>query len=192
MKTKLPNALLLSTCILLLSACGGGALDATVGGAVSGLGTGLSLTLQNNGGDNLTLTSNQSFIFATPVAPNKTYSVTVLNQPTGQSCSVGNASGSINSMGNNVSNISVNCNVTASLGGTLTGLAPGTSVTLSNNGLLLSLDVNGSFVYLGLLPAGTTYSASVSTQPVGETCVVSNPTGTIADNVTAMVSVACN
>ena len=192
MNKRLPNALLLLSCAVLLGACGGGALNATVGGTVSGLGSGLSLTLQNNGGDNLTISANQSFVFPASISPNAAYNVTVSNQPTGQTCVVSNASGSIDAMGDNISGISVSCNVTASLGGTLKGLAPGTSVTLSNNGLLLPLDANGSFSYPGLLPSGTVYSVSVSIQPVGETCVVSNPSGVIAENVTSLVTVTCN
>jgi len=192
MKTKIFNVLLLCVCSLLLSACGGGSLNASVGGAVSGLGSGLSLTLQNNGGDNLTLTSNQSFTFATSISPNSTYNVTVLNQPTGQTCAVTNGSGSIDAMGDNIGNVSVSCNVTSSVGGTVSGLLPGTSVTLSNNGLLLQIDTNGSFAFPGLLLAGTPYNVSISIQPAGETCQVSNALGVVVDNVTAQVLVACH
>lgn len=54
------------TLALSFAACGGGggASTYTVGGAVSGLSG--TLVLQNNGGDNLTITQNGSSTFATP------------------------------------------------------------------------------------------------------------------------------
>ena len=61
---------------------------------VSGL-TG-TLVLQDNGGDNLTITSNGSFTFLTKLAPGSTYSVTVLTQPSGETCSVAGGSGTAN------------------------------------------------------------------------------------------------
>ena len=58
----------------------------TIGGTVTGL-TGAGLVLQDNGGDNLTVSANAtSFTFSTAVASGGAYSVTVLTQPAGQSC----------------------------------------------------------------------------------------------------------
>jgi len=50
----------------------------TVGGVVTGLGSGLSVVLQDNGGDNLTVNANAPFTFATQVAYGSAYAVTVL------------------------------------------------------------------------------------------------------------------
>lgn len=86
----------------------------TVGGTVSGL-IGGELILQNNGADNLAQCSNGSFTFSTPVAGGSAYSVTVLQQPAGQICTVSNSSGMTN--GANVTNVTVNC--TAAPGNTL-------------------------------------------------------------------------
>jgi len=63
--------------------------------------------LQDNGGDNLSVGANGSFTFATPLAPGTAYSVTVKTNPTGQSCTVSNGSGSIGSA--NVTNVAVSC-----------------------------------------------------------------------------------
>ena len=79
----------------------------TVGGAISGLGSGLSVTLRNNGGDALTRNANGAFTFATPLASGAAYAVTVGTQPTGQTCVVGNGSGTIGSA--NVTNVDVVC-----------------------------------------------------------------------------------
>jgi hypothetical protein len=73
----------------------------TIGGTVSGL-TGTPLVLQDNNGDNLTVTSNAAFAFATKLDSIATYNVTVLTQPINppQSCAVtkggGTASASVN------------------------------------------------------------------------------------------------
>jgi hypothetical protein len=76
----------------------------TVGGTVSGLSG--SVVLQDNGGDNLTVNGNGSFTFATPVVSGSSYSVTVLTNPNGQSCSVANGSGTVSA---NVTSVSVTC-----------------------------------------------------------------------------------
>jgi len=52
------------------------------------------VVLQNNGGNNTTVSANGSFSFATSIASGSTYAVTVLTQPTGQTCSITNGSGS--------------------------------------------------------------------------------------------------
>ena len=58
----------------------------SVGGTVSGL-TG-TVVLQDNGGDNLSVTANGSFSFPAKLASGAAYSVTVLTQPSGQTCAV--------------------------------------------------------------------------------------------------------
>jgi len=69
----------------------------TIGGTLAGLASGATVVLQNKGGDNLTLTSNGAFNFATTIASGGTYAVTVLTTPTSpmQSCAIVNASGSV-------------------------------------------------------------------------------------------------
>lgn len=79
----------------------------TIGGSISGL-TASGLVLQNNGGDNLTVPSGAtSFQFSTPVAFRGSYKVTVLQQPTGLTCTVVNGSGS--NISANVMNVQITC-----------------------------------------------------------------------------------
>ncbi len=52
----------------------------TIGGTVTGL-VGGGLVLQNNGGDNLTVSANGAFTFPTSVSSGASYAVTVLTQP---------------------------------------------------------------------------------------------------------------
>jgi Protein of unknown function (DUF1566) len=108
-----PNrwALLLS---MLMSACGGGSPSTppapkfSVGGGLTGLDAGKTLVLQNNGADDLTLTSNGRFNFASSMPQGAAYAVTVKSQPSNQTCAVTLGSGTLNAA---VTNIAVQCTV---------------------------------------------------------------------------------
>ena len=109
---------------LLLSACGGGGggggapASYTVGGTVSGLSG--TVVLTNNGGDDLSLTANGAFIFATQVANGGAYDIQVKTQPAGQTCSAGNNTGTV--PGANVTGVTVTCSTnTYSVGGAVSG-----------------------------------------------------------------------
>ena len=80
----------------------------TVGGQVSGL-NGTGLILRNNGADDLSVSANGGFSFATPLASAAAYSVTVAVQPSGpaQTCSVTQGQGTIAAA--NVSNVLIDC-----------------------------------------------------------------------------------
>jgi len=84
----------------------------TVGGTVSGLG-GVGCVLRNNGGDELPLTADGRFTFATPVANGAPFDATVFQSPRGpnQTCVVSNGSGTVS--GGDVTNIAVTCTMTA-------------------------------------------------------------------------------
>jgi hypothetical protein len=77
----------------------------SVGGSVSGLSG--TVTLQNNGGDDLTVSVGGTFTFPTRLVNGAAYEVTVLTQPAGQTCSVSNGTGVIS--GTNVTNVAVSC-----------------------------------------------------------------------------------
>ena len=162
----------------------------TVGGTVSGLSG--TVVLQDNGGDNLSLSASGSFTFATPLAAGTAYSVTVATNPSGQTCTVTNGSGTIASA--NVTNVAVSCTnvvvTTYSVGGTVSGLS-GTVVLQDNGGDNLSLSASGSFTFATPLAAGTAYSVTVATNPSGQTCTVTNGSGTIASANVTNVAVSC-
>ncbi len=74
---------------------------------VTGLtGTAGTLTLQNNGGDDLNLTADGTTAFATAIVDGDTYNVTVSTQPGDRTCAVASGSGTI--AGSNVS-VTVTC-----------------------------------------------------------------------------------
>jgi N-acetylneuraminic acid mutarotase len=82
----------------------------TIGGSVVGLvlGTGDNLELQNNAGDDLFVTGDTTFNFATPVTNGGLYNVTVFLPPTSQpqSCNPFNWTGIANG---NISNVIIDC-----------------------------------------------------------------------------------
>lgn len=174
-----------------LGGCGGSSTDAKIGGSVSGLATGTTMVLQNNGSDNITITANSSFSFPTKVGTNSSYAVTVLNQPTGQLCTVGSGSGTVDSKGDDVTTVTVTCASNSTVGGTVSGLATGAAVTLSNGQILLPVAINGAFSFPGTLGIGATYNITVATQPVGQTCTVLNGSGTVGAGVAVIVTVTC-
>jgi len=85
----------------------------SVGGTLTGLPAGDTVTLQDNGVDNLTLSTNGTFTFAAALPNGHTYSVTVSGTSGGTptTCTVtANGSGTIS--GANVTNVAVQCTST--------------------------------------------------------------------------------
>jgi hypothetical protein len=76
----------------------------TVGGTLSGLASGATIVLQNNATNDLTLSANGAFTFSTTLATGTVYAVTVLTQPFGQTCTVANATGTIDPNNTTASN----------------------------------------------------------------------------------------
>ena len=169
-----------------------GAATFTIGGTVSGLNSGASVTLLDNGGDSLKVTANGAFTFATALASGATYNVTVGTQPTGETCTVTSGSGTVGSA--NVTTVKVACAAvpTFTIGGTVSGLTTSNSVTLLDNGSgALKVTANGAFTFATALATGATYNVTVSVQPTGETCTVTNGSGTVGTANVTNVKVAC-
>jgi Kelch motif len=89
------------------------------------------LVLQDNGGDNLSISSNGAVNFSTPVASEAHYQVTVLKQPAGQLCSISSGSGRVAAVDINVAVICIALpNAWTWAGGTNSVGAPGVYGTL--------------------------------------------------------------
>lgn len=163
----------------------------TIGGTVSGLTTGASVTLLDNGTDSLKVTANAKFTFKTALATGATYNVTVGTQPTGETCAVTAGSGTVGTT--NVTTVKVMCKVpTYTIGGTLSDLITGRSITLLDNGTsALKLTKNGTFAFKTALKSGTAYKVTISIQPAGETCAVTAGSGTVGTSNVTSVKVAC-
>ena len=175
----------LSTFVLVvLTACGGGGdtppplvTTYAIGGTVSGLDTGQSVVLQNNGGDPLTVSGNVAFTFSTRVASGEGYAVTV-PASTGTACTVTGGSGTAS---HDVTSVSVVCVTAVSIGVSVSGLV-GQGLTLElitrgNPGVTpdvlqeLAISGNGHFVFPTPVPSGHdnigySYLLHVKQQPV--------------------------
>lgn len=145
-----------------------------IGGAVSGLSD--TVTLRNNGGDDLTLNADGSFTFPVEITDGTAYAVTVLTQPADQICTVSNGNGTLG--GADVTDVAVDCINSYSIGGTVSGLIG--AVQLQNNGGdTLSVPTNGIFAFATALADGASYNVTVLSQPTGQVCAVSNGTGAL-------------
>lgn len=155
-----------------------------IGGQVTGL-LGSGLVLEDNGADSLSVKANGSFNFATTVQNGSPYAVTVVAQPSNptQTCTVANGSGTASG---NVGNVVITCSLgTLTLGGSVSGLAGSGLVLTNTNGDSIAPAKDGNFTFPILLVSGTTYNVSIKTQPTapGQTCAISNNTGTATANV---------
>ena len=141
----------------------------TIGGTVTGLG-GSGLVLQNNGGDDLSVTANGTFAFATPISSGSAYAVTVKTQPTSpwQTCTVTLAPSGT------VANVTTSrCRITCTTeplhhrrhGHRPVGQRPRPAEQRRRRSADFS--ANGPFTFATPLTSGSTYAVTVATQPVG-------------------------
>jgi 6-phosphogluconolactonase (cycloisomerase 2 family) len=165
----------------------------TVGGSASGL-IGSGLALQDNGGDDLAVAANGSFVFSAAVASGSAYAITIKTQPTApwQTCVVANAAGTVGSA--NVANVAVTCTTnTYMVGGSAGGLIGSGLVLQDNGGNDLSVAANGSFVFSAAVASGAAYAVTIKTQPTSpsQTCVGANAAGMVGGANVANVAVTC-
>ncbi|MDH4200039.1 MAG: hypothetical protein OEV66_06630, partial [Spirochaetia bacterium] len=170
----------------------------TVGGTVSGIPGGGSVTITNNGANAINLTSaSTSFTF--PAQSDGTiYNVAISAQTAGTSCTLGSNVGNLS--GSNITNISLICSGLAgrTIGGTISGLSlgampPRTGIMLQNNGGdNLTIATNGNFVFTTAMYDLQTYSVTILNQPTnpGEVCTILNAAGTVSGNITS-ISITC-
>jgi hypothetical protein len=190
-----------------LTGCGGTGTSLpnyTIGGSVTGLGEGNTLVLQDNGGDNLSMSTDGGFTFATLLPGGTSYAVTVLTQPAGTICRVSDGTGTLapdrSVLANpaagqtNITNVVVTCAPAGNftIGGNVTGLLPGNSVVLTDDGGDgTTVSANTSFTFPTQIEGGLPYSVKVGTMPPGQTCAVTNGSGMVDGTVTN-VAVACS
>lgn len=78
-----------------------------------------------------------------------------------------------------------------SLGGTVSGLGGGVLV-LQNGASTVSVSANGGFTFSTRLANGAIYDVTVQTQPVGQSCTISNGTGNVRAANVSGVAVQCS
>jgi len=161
----------------------------SIGGDLSGLGASKSLVLQNNDGDELTLNADGAFTFATPVAPNAAYKVTILTQPSGQTCEVQGGTGNAT---HTITSVTIVCSDGIELSAAVSGLVGGTLVLTNNQSAtaLTSVTANGTVTFAGVFAPGAAYNVTVAIQPAGQNCIVMSGRG-LAGATPVSVAVAC-
>lgn len=150
--------------------------------AISGTTTGYAgsgLQLQINGGEILAVTGS-NFAFVNAINDGGQYNVQVKVQPTSpvQICTPQQNVGIVT--GAAVTNISINCStVPYSVGGYVNGLT-GSGLKLQiNGGQTLARSVDGFFLFGNPLADLTAFDVTVSEQPTGQTCSVSQGFGIV-------------
>jgi len=162
---------------------------------VTGLATGNQVTLQNNAGDDLTVSADGVNTFATALDDGSAYLVTVLTQPVSpnQTCVTTNGTGNL--AGSDVTNIDVTCTTEQyQINVDVSGLAAGNDVVLQNNaGDDLTINTDGTNTFATPLDDGTAYAVTVLTQPTSpnQICVLSNESGTLAGADVIDVTLVC-
>jgi N-acetylneuraminic acid mutarotase len=196
-RTACARVLMLCAASLATAAChvvanSGGAAAFTVGGSVTGLVGGAGVVLANSDGDSVTVPANGAFAFGVALPVGANYVVTVFEQPMGESCTVGNASGTVT--GASVVNVTVVCVPQVyGVGGSVSGLLPGRSLVLEDNGgNATALSADGAFSFSTGVPSGSNYAVTVRTQPDGQSCAITNGSGTIAAGDVLDVAVVCS
>jgi Galactose oxidase, central domain/Kelch motif len=172
--------------------CSAGAGPFTVSGTVAGLLPGNAVVLQDNGGNDATVSANGGFAFSTPLASGTAYAVTVLTQPPGQNCAISNGSGA--AILASVANVTVVCSDnTFTIAAVVSGLLANNSLVLQLNGANnLTVSANGTATFNAPIASGSTYAVTVMTQPASESCTVTNGTGTVTTANISNVAVTCS
>jgi hypothetical protein len=166
--------------------------DFSIGGTVNNL-EGRDLILRN-GGEELAIDGNGTFVFDTALPTGARYDVTVGRQPRDpeQTCAVTNGSGFVGD--SNVTNIVVECTTrNFSVGGKVTRLRGLGGLVIQNNGADdLQIAADGPFTFPTRLPAGAPYNVTVRQQPLFDRCEVRRGSGTIRDEDIRNVEVRCD
>jgi hypothetical protein len=167
---------------------------------VSGLnGTMMLHAVYTGGGspppDTIAVATN-SFAFPTALQNGTSWNITVTGQPAyppaAQTCTVTQAmTGTIAS--NSVVSVKVSCATRQfMIGGNVTGLNPGGTVVLRDNGGDdKTITANGTFTFATKISSGFTYAATVKNQPAGQFCAVTMGSGTVANGDVNTIVVTC-
>lgn len=166
------------------------------------------LTISAGEGHTITLVPSaaSTFEFPTPFAVGSPYQVSIVQAPADRTCYIDRPSGIIND--NDFEEVRIACVglgernpflpvsnhsrriVEYTIGGIITGLT-GTLDILNNGVDLLTTAMNGMFTFNTTLTNGQAYNVTVASQPAGQTCVVTDGSGTVDKANVTSVSVSC-
>ena len=177
-----------------------------IAGAASGLDSSLELRLITDQGAEIISVSNGAFSFTSELHYGDGYTVDILEQPEGQSCSLSNGSDVI---GDVAPLISVACTTTFPVTGITTGLTGSLSLSLiaaapqegqsrpsnaelSSETILEEINVSvESFSFQQVLEVGSSYEVAVVEQPENQVCSLSDHYGVVSSSGISVVQVMC-
>jgi hypothetical protein len=162
-----------------------------IGGTINGL-TGTVTLGWYVYADEQTFTGNGQFSFAEQSAAGNPYSVVVVRQPDGQTCSVANGFGTVVGSVTNVIVSCVDSTAVFAVGGTISGLT-GAGLRIEAGPANAVEPVPGTTGFTLPIELGNTvaYDVGVAAQPEGQTCLVSGASGTIDSADVADIQVHC-
>src|SRR5690606_10921205 len=138
-----------------------------------------------------------TFTYGDGITDGSNWSIEVLTPPAGQTCNVTNGSGTITA---NVTNVAITCSdivvapTTFSIEGTLSGATGTVQWVTRVDGELFDngSSINGAITFTpqGGMASGSNWSVVVAVPPAGQTCNVTNGSGTLSTDI-VNVSIAC-
>jgi hypothetical protein len=165
----------------------------SVGGAVSGLFSGSSITLTNNN-ESVTLTSDGNFTFPTKLKTGASYKVSFTTaNSTGMDCKIADASGTVQT--ENITNVSIICDWGTDyfeVGVSVADISA--SITVQNNGSdSQSFSSAGLYKFSTRIKTGSAYAVTISSQTAGSVCAFVDPTLTVGTmgNTNVTIYVRC-
>ena len=144
----------------------------------------------NDGGAN-----NGAVTFTDAMASGSVWAVSINSAPSGQTCSVTNGSGTLSA---DITNVSITCSdivvgpTDYSISGTVSGASGSVVWELSKDGNFFNDGgaTNGAVTFTAAMASGSNWAVTINTSPSGQTCSVSNGSGTLNSNVTN-VAITC-
>tara|TARA_R110001599_G_scaffold353442_1_gene592250 strand:- start:32985 stop:40364 length:7380 start_codon:yes stop_codon:yes gene_type:complete len=167
-----------------------------IGGQVSGHDGPVTISLSENGTQSKqtsVVTSASSFVFE-GILDGTEYAISaVIDEATGQTCQVSNASATL--AGSHIANANIVCSDIPSyaIGGNIQGLS-GTLVLRNNSVDNLTTTNNGSFEFGAKLVEGQSYSVEIVSQPASQDCLILSGTesGNVQNTAINTIAISCS
>jgi hypothetical protein len=161
----------------------------SIGGAVSGLFSGASITLTNDN-ESVTLTSDGNFTFPTKLKTGASYKVSFSTaNAIGMVCTIANSSGTVQTA--DITNVSIICNWGTDyyeVGVSVANISA--SITVQNNGSdSRSFSSAGLYKFSTRIKTGSAYAVTISSQTAGSVCAFEDPTLTVGTMGTTNVTI---
>jgi hypothetical protein len=201
MKNQFLRTSIALACVIGLVGCGGDDANLLLRVGISGVNKD-GLTIRNNGGAALAVAANSSIFDFPDLIPSDTdYNVEVVTSPSNAVCSVQNGKGKTGQFSPN--NIAVVCIINMyNIKGTVTNLK-NEGLIVINGSERVTIPANAATFTLtkfgtdgkptsGQVGDGYPYGLAIFQQPAGQSCTLTNGTGTMGAADVTNVAIACN